>query len=278
MSDLSSEDFEYSPPRPVVMISKPPTQGIESSDEGELIDCDKDTSNEELVQVDPKVKKCVPPLLARPVNRENTKIQPKLQRPIRHPDGSPLGHTLPSKSAPKPTSFSHSAKSAPTPKSNKSQSSTTTKPTRPAPLPKASVISFNMEDNLTITSVKDLPMKPTQHQLSSPDQNLVVGKLKEEIVFLGAASGPGQSWLFPADFWPILGYFGLFKTESWLSPVDISSYRHSLSDSGSKVRALSCIYILLLILTPCRKRDAEVIEHLRNQNQFLTRKVRDAFL
>ena len=95
MSDLSSEDFEYSPPRPVVMISKPPTQGIESSDEGELIDCDKDTSNEELVQVDPKVKKFVPPLLARPVNRENTKIQPKLQRPIRHPDGSPLGHTLP---------------------------------------------------------------------------------------------------------------------------------------------------------------------------------------
>ena len=49
-----------------------------------------------------------------------------------------------------------------------------------------------------------------------------------------AAIGPGQSWLFPADFWPILGYFGLFKTESWLSPVDISSYRHSLSDSAHR--------------------------------------------
>ena len=46
------------------------------------------------------------------------------------------------------------------------------------------------------------------------------------------ATGPGQSWLFPADFWPILGYFGLFKTKSWLIPVDISSYRHSLSVSA----------------------------------------------
>ena len=50
----------------------------------------------------------------------------------------------------------------------------------------------------------------------------------------GMDSGPGQSWLFPADFWPILGYFGLFKTKSWLSPVDISSYRHSLSDSDGQ--------------------------------------------
>ena len=41
-------------------------------------------------------------------------------------------------------------------------------------------------------------------------------------------TGPGQSWLFPADLWAILGYFGLFKTKSWLIPVDISSYRHSL--------------------------------------------------
>ena len=46
-------------------------------------------------------------------------------------------------------------------------------------------------------------------------------------------AGPGQSWLFPADFWPILGYLGLFKTKSWLIPVDISSYRHSLSESAS---------------------------------------------
>ena len=187
MSDLSCEDFDFSPPRPVVMISKLPSLDIESSDEEDVIDCDKDTSTEELVRVDPKVKRFVPPLLARPVNSENTKIQPKLQRPIRHPDGSPVGHTLPSKSAPKHTPFPHSAKSAPTTKSNKSQSSTKAKPTRPAPLPKASVISFNMEDNLTVTSVKDLPMKPTQHQLSSPDQDSVVGKLKEEIVFLVAA-------------------------------------------------------------------------------------------
>ena len=28
-----------------------------------------------------------------------------------------------------------------------------------------------------------------------------------------------------------LAYFGLFKTKSWLIPVDISSYRHSLSES-----------------------------------------------
>ena len=110
MSDLSSEDFDLSPPRPVIMISKLPSLGIGSSDEEEVIDCEKDTSNEELVRVDPKVKKFVPPLLARPVNSEETKIQPKLQRPIRHPDGSPVGHTLPSKSAPKPTQFPHSAK------------------------------------------------------------------------------------------------------------------------------------------------------------------------
>ena len=44
--------------------------------------------------------------------------------------------------------------------------------------------------------------------------------------------GPGQSWLIPADFWPILDYFGLFKTKSWLIPVDISSYLHSLSVSA----------------------------------------------
>ena len=46
-------------------------------------------------------------------------------------------------------------------------------------------------------------------------------------------TGPGQSWLFPADFWPILGYCGLFKTKSWLIPVDILSYRHSLSVSAA---------------------------------------------
>ena len=40
-----------------------------------------------------------------------------------------------------------------------------------------------------------------------------------------------QSWLFSADFGPILGCFGLFKTDSWLSPADTSSYRHSLSVS-----------------------------------------------
>jgi hypothetical protein len=47
-------------------------------------------------------------------------------------------------------------------------------------------------------------------------------------------AGRGQSWLFPADFWPILGCFGLFKTKSWLIPVDISPYRHSLSVSAEE--------------------------------------------
>ena len=46
-----------------------------------------------------------------------------------------------------------------------------------------------------------------------------------------AIIGHRQSWLFPADFGPILGYFGLFKTKSWLSPADASSHRHALSVS-----------------------------------------------
>ena len=52
--------------------------------------------------------------------------------------------------------------------------------------------------------------------------------------FLIPTSGHRQSWLFPADFGPILGYFGLFKTKSWLSPADISSYRHGLSVSANR--------------------------------------------
>ena len=34
----------------------------------------------------------------------------------------------------------------------------------------------------------------------------------------GPYSGRRQSWLFPANFGFILGYFGLLKTKSWLSP------------------------------------------------------------
>ena len=43
---------------------------------------------------------------------------------------------------------------------------------------------------------------------------LVIQDKLIEAWFSAIVSGPGQSWLFPADFWPILGYFGLFKTKS----------------------------------------------------------------
>ena len=41
-----------------------------------------------------------------------------------------------------------------------------------------------------------------------------------------------QYWQFPAYFGPILGYFRLFKTKSWLSPAHASSHRHVLSVSN----------------------------------------------
>ena len=50
--------------------------------------------------------------------------------------------------------------------------------------------------------------------------------------FVACRSRRRQSWLFPADFGPILGCFGLFKTKSWLSPADASSHRrHSPGSS-----------------------------------------------
>ena len=51
----------------------------------------------------------------------------------------------------------------------------------------------------------------------------------------------GQSWLFPADFGPILGCFWLFKTKFWVSPADISSHRHSLSVSGERAGELLAV-------------------------------------
>ena len=48
--------------------------------------------------------------------------------------------------------------------------------------------------------------------------------------------GHRQSWLFPANFWPIFGCFWLFKTKSWLSPADVSSHCHSFSVSAPHIR------------------------------------------
>ena len=57
---------------------------------------------------------------------------------------------------------------------------------------------------------------------------------------LAGTGGMGDpSWLFPANFEPILGYFGLFRSKSWLSPADTSSRRHLLFTYASANTLLS---------------------------------------
>ena len=166
MSDLSSDgDFDYEDPKPVIMAKRQP-RCSESSDDGLEIDCLKDTSDEEPIIVKNKTKKFVPPILASPLAKVTTAKNVKLQKPKRHPNGSPVVLAQPSKSAPS---------ASPLPKSAK-----------PAPAPKANVKCFNMEDNLTATTVKDLPMKPLQ-PTATANQDSAVGKLKGEILFLRAA-------------------------------------------------------------------------------------------
>ena len=66
---------------------------------------------------------------------------------------------------------------------------------------------------------------------------------------MGLKHGYRQSWLFPPDFGPILGYFGLFWIKSWLSPADASSHYCALSVSAKTDLKLDAIFSELMSRT-----------------------------